>query len=399
MIACKNQQNSMTVKLLSANALTDDEDDPSQSKLNDEPRIEILRAQPDGWRGRWISFYLKYRGIMFALFSAFAIAMSSVLIKSVRMFTGSDITLTRYTLQFIVMFIMIKRKNLSFLGPKDLRFSLSMRGIFGVLSLISMHFAVKFVDPSDSQALYNCSILFTAIIARVFLNEKLNFGHFVSLVMTIAGIILISQPEVLFKNLHMNENVRQSLSTGVNRTHALKLAALKSEEANSNKLVGIGLSLAGAGSAAIVPVIIKYLSNNSVPHSIMIIYASYFGIPASLFISSILLVCNDTIAERAKFNKTSYDLPLDLLFVFMASTLGLISQIGWNLAIKYEDASRSTVIRSLNIVFVFFLQYLFLDIKSNVYTVIGSVAILFGTIYIILFKVFEEKYSKQKMQI
>jgi hypothetical protein len=101
----------------------------------------------------------------------------------------------------------------------------------------------------------------------------------------------------------------------------------------------------------------------------------------------------DTIAERAKFITNSWDLPLETLFVFLSASLGLLSQIGWNLAIKYEDASKSTVVRSSNIVFVFLLQYLFLQIASDFWSIIGAVAIIFGVLFIIVFKVLDEKFS------
>jgi drug/metabolite transporter (DMT)-like permease len=293
------------------------------------------------------------------------------------------------------MYLIIKWKHLNMFGPKEMRFSLLMRGSIGVVGLMSMHFAVKFIDPSDSQAIFNTSLLLTAINARIFLGEKLNLGHIVSLILTCVGVVFISQPKFLFGSAISINSTMTTINATANNS------SISNDDGSAiNRVTGIGLAMAGAAAAAIVPIIIKHLANHKVHFSVMIIYASYFGIPASVFISFLYaVVLNKPFSERLKLIDNRTDLILwDVFYSIMSAITGLAQQIFWNLTIKYEDASRSAVLRSLNIVFVFFLQYIFLNIKSNLFSIIGAILILFGTIFIITFKILDSKYSIKKEQ-
>jgi hypothetical protein len=89
-------------------------------------------------------------------------------------------------------------KKLDIRGPRKQRVLLSVRGILGTISLILIFYAVKFINPSDVSAIFNCNIVIVTIFARFFLKEKLSFCHLIALVCTVFGIFLVSQPSFLF---------------------------------------------------------------------------------------------------------------------------------------------------------------------------------------------------------
>ena len=340
---------------------------------------------------------LRYRGYFYGILSAFLMAITNVFIKKVKIFTGSDLTLVRYALQFTCMAIILRYKKLPFIGPKDLRKPLILRGTIGLVGLLSVHFAVKLIDPSDTLAVFNSSIVITAIFARIFLKEKLSLAHIFSIVLTVTGIVLISQPTFLFAKKTSNSTAATPPTCQANQTRA----NCTSSQASSGpaavpeatyRLVGIGLAFLGSVASGIVPVVIKHLSNHQVHFASMIIYATYFGIPVSSAISIIMIALGKGSRDMSIF-KDPYLLTIQLFYAILAASAGLASQVLWNLALKHEDASKVSVMRSLELVFVFFQQYIFLGITSNVFSIVGAMLIFLGALGIILYKILDKKYS------
>ena len=139
-----------------------------------------------------------YIGIGYAIMSSFLISIQFIFIKKANYLSGSEISIIRYIIQLITMTIIAKCKGESIFGPKEQRLALTSRGIFGAIGMLSIMFAVKLIAPSDAISLMRSNIIITAIFARFFLTEKFTLAHIVSVILTIAGIFMISQPEFLF---------------------------------------------------------------------------------------------------------------------------------------------------------------------------------------------------------
>ena len=75
--------------------------------------------------------------------------------------------------------------------------------------------------------------------------------------------------------------------------------------------------------------------------------------------------------------------------------LGGISGVSlFNLAFLYEDATKISIIKTIDVFYSFLLQYFLLNIKIDLLGVIGAVFVLSSTFLIILFKIFEAKFKK-----
>lgn len=131
----------------------------------------------------------KFNGFIFGILSAACLAISNIFVKKAKLFSGSEQAMVRYGLQLILMIIVACHKGLNVLGQKEHRKLLVLRGCFGPVSLIAMHFALKFINPSDAIALKDSSIIIVPILARFLLKEKINITHIVSLLFTITGKI------------------------------------------------------------------------------------------------------------------------------------------------------------------------------------------------------------------
>lgn len=73
-----------------------------------------------------------------------------------------------------------------------------LRGFVGSLGGILGFFSIKYLDVSDYETLTNSCVLLTALLARIFLKEKLSVCHFFATVLTITGVMFIIRPEFLF---------------------------------------------------------------------------------------------------------------------------------------------------------------------------------------------------------
>ena len=139
--------------------------------------------------------------------------------------------------------------------------------------------------------------------------------------------------------------------------------------------------------------ILKKLTNSKVHFSTATIYASYFGIPVSFIISLLMQITGTTQRDPALLE----DIPsftLQILFSLMSGMSGVLSQIAKVTAYKYEDASKISIIRSTDLFFTYIFQYFFLNISTNVYSGIGALLIILGTLLILVYKMIETNLTK-----
>lgn len=89
-------------------------------------------------------------------------------------------------------------RNEEILGPKHQRCLLLLRGLIQVAAYYTLYYGLILIPPSDCTAIGHTSIIFIAIMSRMFLDEKLGFAHVFALLLTILGVGLISKPTFLF---------------------------------------------------------------------------------------------------------------------------------------------------------------------------------------------------------
>ena len=289
------------------------------------------------------------------------------------------------------MIIIAKYKKFSLLGVKEHRKLLTLRGFFGFLGLMSLYFSVKLINPSDSTALSNTKLIILAVLARIFLKERFTTIHLFSLLLTISGIVLISQPSFLIKpfikmtdNQTFNKSVVEFLSESNNN---LGLSV------SMRSYIGISLALFSAFASSFVSILIKKLTNIKAHFSILIIYASYIGLPTSLLITLVL-----RLTDAQKSNRNFYDMYyiwLQIFYSVCSASCGIMGQILLTNSFKHEDVTKIFVLRSTNLFWSFFLQYIFLDIKFNIFSLTGVLLIFSAIILSILAKAVEKKFQQK----
>lgn len=357
--------------------------------VTQDPSTKCSDDQPPT-RSNFLSNLFKLRGIFYALLSALLISLNNILIRKCKSFSASEMALVRFVMQMSIFLPYAIFNKISIFGEKGQRLMLSVRGIAGTLGLLSMYFAVKLVNPSDALALFNTSVIFVTISARIFLKEKLTLVHLLALILTMVGICFITQPSFLF-----DKSV--DLLMIQNRTNLTNSTLLQIESKNSNiKYLGYGLALFGSLSYTVVTISLKELANKKAHLSVVLLYATYYALPASFLISVALLVTGIDNRERTILTGTFDELKYEYLFVICGGCISVSYQILMNLAVQLEDASKVSILKSTDLLFIYLLQYYLLDIQSNFLNNLGAVFIFIGALSIMAFKIVDKKHTKNQ---
>ena len=329
---------------------------------------------------------LQSRGIIYAIGAAFLIALTNILVRKNKLFTGNENALVRYIMQLTIMLPLAIAKKQNIFGEKEQRLMLSLRGIFACIGLIAFYSSVSLINPSDATALFNCCILFVVFASRFILKEKLTLVHLIALFITFTGILLITQPQVLFPKQHTLKNQTIENST----------VSIKNFSMNHYEMLGVALALSSSLAFSFVSVILKQLANKKAHISIVLIYASYYGIPCSILTSYVMILTG--VEERKSFSTLmteTNNLKPDVYLVLLTGLISVLSQILINLALQLEEASKIAILKSTDLIFTFFLQHIILNIHPNIFSSIGASMIFVGAVIVLIYKIIDKRHTKK----
>lgn len=245
-------------------------------------------------------------------------------------------------------------------------------------------------DPDNSNHFYNCSPIkyhfvdFSSSLANV--EKKLasfEYGLIRSLndtknhtsLLEFETKVLLNESMVIFRNT--------SALCGPVPESVLK------------KALGISMAIMGAVALTGVTILLKKLNNRSVHYSVNLAYASYFGFPISLLISIILIVTG--VEKKNKVFLENPSLIAEQTAYSVASAIcAIYSQFLMVISMRHEEASKACLFRATDLFFTFALQYIILSIKPNLYNTIGSNLIFLGVLVIMVHKILDQKFNKNK---
>ncbi|XP_021255277.1 solute carrier family 35 member G1 isoform X6 [Numida meleagris] len=184
------------------------------------------------------------------------------------------------------------------------------------------------------------SPVFTSLLAWIFLKEKYSIWDLLFTLFTITGVILIARPPFLF-----GSNV-----TGI-------------EGSYSDHLKGTIAAIASTVSAASTIVILRKVGK-SVHYFLSIWYYAVIGLIGCVI---------------ALFVMNEWRLPYcgkDRVFLILIGILGLGGQIFLTKALQIEKAGPVAIMRTMDVVFAFILQILFLNHLPTWWTVGGALCVV-----------------------
>jgi drug/metabolite transporter (DMT)-like permease len=314
------------------------------------------------------------------ILSALSLSLSFILNKLANRLNTIDQLIIRYSCQFLTALIICRYKKLNCFGKKNERKLLAIRGSFGVIISSSTLVAIRLVNPSDCITIINSTVILTAIVCRIFIKEKLTIIHIFSVLLTIFGVACIFRPSFLFPT---KQQINESLnSTTYNDTFKL----IDNKQSEMYTVIGILLALGASLTFAFSNLYMKILSNAKVHFSVVAIYPSLLSLPVMTLTSLILVFTKITYKNVELDNK----LWTHILFSSIGGLCGASGILLLSLSFNYEDASKISIVKTIDVFFSFLFQFLFLNIKVDLLGIIGAISIISGTILVILFKIIEQ---------
>ena len=353
---------------------------------------------------RKLSFFPKlleiissFRGYIFSFLTALFFSLSNIFIKKASLLNGSDHLVILFIVNMILMIIVIASNRINIFGPVGIRFLLVVRGLGGLFAMVSLYIGLVLIPPSDCSAISHTSLIITAILARILLNEKLGIVHLISLLLTIIGVVFISKPSVLFPQKRI-EIVSNDAISAVNSTLSALAAGQFSNlisVVNKNKFtIGVAGMLISAFLFGVLQIIIKKLCNHRVHWAVNTIYIGYFGLPICILSSVLLVTLGFDHKNMPKSDLSAF--PIHIAFSALSATLGVLGQCSMNIALQYEDVTKVAILKAIDVFISFILQLIILNVQVDVLSVVGSLTILLGTFLVLAFKMIEARYEKKK---
>lgn len=230
-----------------------------------------------------------------------------------------------------------------FLGPKDQRIFLFLRGFLGSSAMILLYYAVQSMPLADATVITFSSPAFTCIFACICLKEKCSVWDIIFIIFTITGVILIARPQFLFGS--KDDDL---------------------EEDDSNHMKGAIAAVACAVCAALTIVVLRKMGK-SVHYLLSIWYYAAIG----------LIECLIALAVLGEWSIPYCG--LDRWFVVFIGILGLCGQIFMVKALQIEKAGPVSIMRTTDVVFAFIFQAVFLHRTPTWWTIGGAMCVVAST--------------------
>ena len=95
----------------------------------------------------------RFHGTILALLGAFFFSLFAIFNKITNFVTRSEQMSVYFLIQMILMTILARGKQELLFGPKEFRFKLIQRGLYGTFAFISFSFSLQYIDPSNTEVI------------------------------------------------------------------------------------------------------------------------------------------------------------------------------------------------------------------------------------------------------
>jgi drug/metabolite transporter (DMT)-like permease len=274
-------------------------------------------------------------GMRYMILSAMGFALMAACVKKVSLLgiPVLEIVAARAFVSLFLSYLDVKRKRISLLGNN--RTLLLARGVVGALALVCVYYSVTHMPLAEATVLQYLHPIFTAVLATLFLKERLHLSLVLSIIFSFVGLLLVARPEWMFG----------SSGTEI-ETLALVAAVL------------------GAFGSGVAYVIVRKLSQTEDP-SVIVFYFPMVALPFSLILLGDGFVVPDIEACTL----------LVLVGIFTQ-----VGQIGLTKSMQTEPAGRATAFSYLQVVFSALLGWWVFSEVPDVWVWLGAGSIMLGAL-------------------
>ena len=277
-------------------------------------------------------FYRIPVGVRYMLLSALAFALMSSCVKlvSTHGIPVFEIVAARAIVSLILSYADIKRKRIAVWGNN--KKLLLARGIMGTLALMCVYTALTVLPLAEATILQYMHPVFTAILALIFLRERLQVSTIICIALCITGLVVMVSPGLAVSSIEP--------------LHLWSVVA----------------ALCGALGSAIAYILVKKLSTTE-DSSVIIFYFPLIALPISLVLLGDGFVMPDVET---------------LVLLLLVGIFTQIGQVGLTKAMQTEVASKATAYSYVQVVFSILLGWLMFSEIPSPWTWAGGGLIIAG---------------------
>ncbi|XP_062989348.1 solute carrier family 35 member G1 [Elgaria multicarinata webbii] len=279
-------------------------------------------------------------GLFYTLLSAFLFSVASLFLKKIEDMHSVEVSAFRCVFQMAFVLPGLIYYKTGFLGPKGKRIFLFFRGLLGSGAMILLYYAFQVMPLADATVITFSSPVFTSLFAWIFLKEKYTVWDLLFTLFTITGVVLIARPPFLFG----------SSVTGIERSY-------------TDHLNGTIAAVSSAVAAASTFVILRKVGK-SVHYFLSIWYYAVIG----------LIVCVIALCVMGEWSLPNCG--TDRFLLVLIGLLGLGGQIFLTKALQIEKAGPVAIMKTMDVVFAFIFQILFLNDFPTWWTVGGALCVV-----------------------
>jgi drug/metabolite transporter (DMT)-like permease len=248
-----------------------------------------------------------------------------------------EIVAVRALVSLLLSYLDIKRKRLSPWGSN--RPLLLARGAVGALALGCVFYAVSTLPLAQATMLQYTYPAFTAVIALVFLKERIRVATLICIALSLLGLVVMVQPDL-------------------------------SGASDLFPLVSVAAALLGALGSAAAYVMVRRLSRTDAP-SVIIFYFPLIAFPVS-----VILLGDDFVMPGIEA----------LVLMLLVGVFTQVGQVGLTQAMALENAGKATAYAYVQVIFSAVLGWLFFEEIPTGWTLLGGALIIGGALINTLYK-------------
>jgi len=190
-------------------------------------------------------------GLRYLLAAAFFFSVMSVIVKVAgQRLPIAEIVFARSVVMLAIAYVLVRRAGVPLWGNR--KPLLILRGLSGFAALFCFFYAITKLPLADITVLHFTNPAFTAILAMIFLKESMRPLEVLGLIVCLAGVILVTQPDFIF-----------------------------GENARSLNLFAVSVALAGSLLSSIAYTTVRKLGESD-HHLVVIFYFPLVSIPVVL---------------------------------------------------------------------------------------------------------------------
>jgi drug/metabolite transporter (DMT)-like permease len=272
-------------------------------------------------------------GARYMLFSALGFALMGACVKLAHLdgIPILEIIAARAVVSVFLSYADIKRKKIPMWGAR--KGLLLSRGLAGTFALVCVYYALVNIPYAEATMLQYLNPMFTAILAIIFLGERVQRSTLACIILSFIGLLIIVRPDFLFGQISADYS-----------------------------LLAIVAAIFGAFGSGVAYVLVRKLSVTEDP-SVIIIYFPLVALPLS-----IILLGNDFVMPQG----------MTWIWLLLVGIFTQVGQIGLTKAMQTETASNATSFAYTQVVFAVLLGWLIFSELPSVWTFIGGGLIILG---------------------